>query len=119
MLGFDRFLYNFLKNFIYVIDINEFFQYYNIHVRQNNGSLAQLVEHRTVNPSVAGSSPAGAAKILSKTERIFFIHFRFSDDDSDNSASLFYSPIVSTTTRSQFIISAQASLYVSILSAGR
>ena len=62
-----------MKNFIYVIDINEVFQYYNIHVRQNDGSLAQLVEHRTVNPSVAGSSPAGAAKILSKTERIFFV----------------------------------------------
>ena len=29
------------------------------------GSLAQPVEHRTVNPSVAGSSPAGAAKAFS------------------------------------------------------
>ena len=27
-----------------------------------NGSLAQSVEQRTVNPCVAGSSPAGAAK---------------------------------------------------------
>ncbi len=30
--------------------------------KQSNSSLAQLVERRTVNPQVAGSSPAGGAK---------------------------------------------------------
>ncbi len=32
-------------------------------LKQSNSSLAQLVERRTVNPQVAGSSPAGGAKI--------------------------------------------------------
>ena len=36
------------------------------------GSLAQPVEHRTVNPSVAGSSPAGAAQSLLRNEKAFF-----------------------------------------------
>ena len=44
-------------------------------LRQSNSSLAQLVERRTVNPQVAGSSPAGGAKFreaASKT-RLFRI----------------------------------------------
>ena len=39
---------------------------------QTNGSLAQSVEQWTVNPCVAGSSPAGAAKRLSRNRKSFF-----------------------------------------------
>ena len=40
---------------------------------QTNGSLAQSVEQWTVNPCVAGSSPAGAAKRLSRNRKSFFL----------------------------------------------
>ncbi|CAH1545572.1 hypothetical protein THF5H11_60019 [Vibrio jasicida] len=41
--------------------------------KQSNSSLAQLVERRTVNPQVAGSSPAGGAKFpKSPVEKLGF-----------------------------------------------
>ena len=39
------------------------------------GSLAQSVEQRTVNPCVAGSSPARAAKTFLKLREVFFCPF--------------------------------------------
>ena len=40
------------------------------------GSLAQSVEQRTVNPCVAGSSPARAAKTFLKLREVFFALFK-------------------------------------------
>ena len=44
------------------------------------GSLAQPVEHRTVNPSVAGSSPAGAAKGAVQKEMDSPNYFKFTSE---------------------------------------
>ena len=45
--------------------------------KQSNSSLAQLVERRTVNPQVAGSSPAGGAKFrkAASLDAAFFVTF--------------------------------------------
>ncbi len=43
------------------------------HSRERDAPLAQLVEQWTVNPCVAGSSPAGGAKRLELSSRFFYL----------------------------------------------
>ena len=52
--------YKNLKIYRKTVDTKYFIHYINTHVDKTFGSLAQSVEQRTVNPCVAGSSPAGA-----------------------------------------------------------
>lgn len=53
------------------------------HPPRNYSSLVQSVERRTVNPYVAGSSPAGGAKFKKKDVlgRLFLFHFWVSTAD--------------------------------------
>ncbi len=45
--------------------------------KKNNSSLAQLVERRTVNPQVAGSSPAGGATFKAASLDAAFLYLLY------------------------------------------
>ncbi len=63
----------FSKIFEIVIDKNSAILYYLITFNEMNAPLAQLVEQRTVNPSVASSILAGGAKRTLKRESFFYV----------------------------------------------